>query len=718
MRRSIAASLFLFATVAAQADSVTTESLLKEMVRLDRWSRLADPPYQMVIRTWGNDAGKSSAGKVGRPALPAIQQKGRTEYVLFDEAGPGTLARLLLPRVPTGVLRVYLDDLSKPTLEGTLDDLAAGGVAPFGPAFILNLDEQVDVEFPIPFALQGRVTLEVDDPAQTDEWVYQVSSRLYDSTTPVETFTPANFERIKPTLTRVENVLLGREPQEPTGAWDLRFPISLSASHPSAEIQLPKGTGGMIGELHLKVSASDPARLRESILAISFDGRTTVRVPVVEFFATMAGGGSYRSLASEVTADGEYIIRCPMPFVERAEIALEGPGSSQPVTLKDAPREKKGPLRRLLKPRESKRPIPSIEPLVGAPPDVSVEGYALVGPYNWDARSVYFHACWQQETSGGKEKNLGLQQRLSGRGTYVGSSLCVSSPTSATWGTAREEIVVDSQEPSSLPGAELADFFGVKDQPTERLLHGLRGLTRIDGPGFFGHSSFVRWRTLDAVPFSNSLRFDWLTQSVAPGVCLGTVHYWYEDAWSAAPQSRLQQVDVALPTLPPRDIPKIDGAVEGESLAVIRALGNKPTLENRIHEEHAGPWSQDADLVWHGIAPGNELVLAFDAPRAGKYRVMAYFSKGVDYGIHRVAVNDQSAGDPIDFFHIEPLRMPPYDLGEFELRPTGNRLQVRVVSTSKSASPKSCTFGLDALTLTPVGAGPNGPLSAAPPAVP
>ena len=182
--------------------------------------------------------------------------------------------------------------------------------------------------------------------------------------------------------------------------------------------------------------------------------------------------------------------------------------------------------------------------------------------------------------------------------------------------------------------------------------------------------------------------------------------------------AHLQEEDVSLPVLAERSVPRIAGAIEGEALTVIHADGESASVESRIHQESAGPWSDDRHLVWRGLSPGRELLLGFDAPQQGRYRVVAHFSQSTDYGIHRIAINDQSTGDPIDLFHPEPRRMPAVDLGEFDLRGTGNRLSIRVVSTSKSASPKSCRFGLDALVLTPVATGPisrlPGPLDPSP----
>ncbi len=138
-----------------------------------------------------------------------------------------------------------------------------------------------------------------------------------------------------------------------------------------------------------------------------------------------------------------------------------------------------------------------------------------------------------------------------------------------------------------------------------------------------GRSALFRWRTLDAVPFGSSLRIDW--EVGASGLSLGSVQYWYADAWSATTQAHLQKEDLLLAALPERVVPRIEGGIEGESLTVIHADGESPLVESRIHQESAGPWSDDHHLVWRGLSPGRELLLGFDAPQQGRYRVWRTF---------------------------------------------------------------------------------------------
>ena len=90
--------------------------------------------------------------------------------------------------------------------------------------------------------------------------------------------------------------------------------------------------------------------------------------------------------------------------------------------------------------------------------------------------------------------------------------------------------------------------------------------------------------------------------------------------------------------------PKVAGAIEGETMKIIKKTGT-PEPQN---------WegmSDEKHLWWRGAKPKDELVLGFDVPKAGKYQVFGRFLKAVDYGIVQLAVNGEKAGEPIDFYN-------------------------------------------------------------------
>jgi len=114
-----------------------------------------------------------------------------------------------------------------------------------------------------------------------------------------------------------------------------------------------------------------------------------------------------------------------------------------------------------------------------------------------------------------------------------------------------------------------------------------------------------------------------------------------------------------------------------------------------------GAWSRAAHLWWREAKPGDRLVLSFEAPKAGRYRITAQLTKAVDYGIHQLSINGQAAGKPIDLFHDGVIPAEPLDLGVFDLKEKDNQLTVEVAGSNEKARPKAYMFGLDYLALKP-----------------
>jgi hypothetical protein len=100
------------------------------------------------------------------------------------------------------------------------------------------------------------------------------------------------------------------------------------------------------------------------------------------------------------------------------------------------------------------------------------------------------------------------------------------------------------------------------------------------------------------------------------------------------------------------------------------------------------------------MKPGDTLVVAFPAPKAGKYRVFGRFLKARDYGIHQLAINGQPVGGPTDFYEAEVRPTGERLLGEFELKAGDNEFSATVVGANEKAI-KSYMFGLDYLLLKP-----------------
>lgn len=711
-------------SVRTEASSpVTLPSLLREIIDIEQITRFPTPTYETIqvsSASRRSDAVRDEAISATTPA-PGVESAVRTpgtgvgnETILFDSDGPGAIAHVWLRAEGQGTLRIYLDGSPTPLIEGSLEEIASGRVTPLVGPYLTVQEGTIGIDFPIPYQSHCRVTLASDLTEMTPPAVYHIVARAYEPGAVVETLSTTVMDNAQPIIEEAAQVLKGERKTEQNPDWSFRFPIQLSREMPIVQFDVTHGHSGLISEIHLKPSVSDPALLRQVILVLCFDGRVTARVPLAEFFGTGPGIQPYRSMMSEVTTEGELICRWPMPFAQEVAFAVEGPGQIPVGAENEREIKRKHPLlslfrlkeNPLFKRRESrqraKRSQFFNESLVMIPEGIGIEGYALVKPYTWTQQSMYFHADWKSRHDLVSAKpQIWPIAELSGRGVYVGTALFTANSVREWWGRGGEKIYLDGRDAPSLTGTDSSDYFALAPASPTLISTALHGQTRCDGPRFFGHSSLYRWRVLDAMPFNNGLKFDWDVKhtSAVASLSLEGVNYWYADPWNSENSLRLDVAEVALPNLPTRVVPKVAGAIEGETLVALRADGSSPRKENLVHFEEAGPWSGDSHLVWQGIKPGNELVLGFNVPEDGKYQVVAFLSQSFDYGIHRISLNDKPVGDPIDLFAPTPTRREPLDLGVFDLKKEGNRLAVRVVSSSKAASPKNCSFGLDCLVL-------------------
>ena len=91
-----------------------------------------------------------------------------------------------------------------------------------------------------------------------------------------------------------------------------------------------------------------------------------------------------------------------------------------------------------------------------------------------------------------------------------------------------------------------------------------------------------------------------------------------------------------------------------------------------------GAWSGD-QLWWVEARPGDRLTLPLEAPAAGAYELIGFFTRATDYGIIRVSVNGQAVGSLIDLYapRVEPTGV--LSLGSVELQAGTNELVVEIV---------------------------------------
>jgi hypothetical protein len=270
----------------------------------------------------------------------------------------------------------------------------------------------------------------------------------------------------------------------------------------------------------------------------------------------------------------------------------------------------------------------------------------------------------------------------------------------AWWGEGDEKIFIDGESFPSHVGTGTEDYYGYawcRPEFFEAPFHAQpTGTGNLDG----GFSVNSRYRSLDALPFSESIKVDmelWHWRSTRMNYAPAT--FWYARPgakWNVEPDPKTAARPVARKRSDVVEVLHVPGAIEGETLKILEKTGG--TAE--IQDVDKFRWSGDQQLWWRDGKPGDRLVLEFSVEEAGTYRLQANLTKAVDYGIVQLAVNGQPARETFDRF-APAVAHDLLDVGRFELKKGPNQLVVEITGAHPKAVKKHM-FGLDYLKLEKV----------------
>ena len=639
--------------------AIDMSTLLDEMTDLDRLASADDPPY--VARQFSSYDRKSTdptiqttdnwfANRDRGQHLRTEEVNGRTEYVLMDTDGPGSIVRFWSANPDEGgIVKIYLDHQPTPVLEASLQDFLGGKVTPFVPPICGERSRGWNSFFPIPFAKHCKVSITEGDI------YYVIGYRVYGPDVTVETFTLDKAKALSDKIDEVAGVLAAPYRAVDASRGDLNaYDVTLVPG--SMESMTLTGPAA-IYRITCKAAAEDMERaLRGCVLSIDFDGRApAVMAPLGDFFATAPGANPYQSLTSGVLEDGLLYSHWVMPFQETATVKVHN--TTDMV--------------------------------------VSLSGEVGVVDRPWTDTSMYFHANWRTE------KDIPTRPMqdwtyvdVKGAGRFCGVMLHMANPVPDWWGEGDEKIYVDGETFPSFFGTGSEDYFGYAWCNPALFTHAYHNQPRCDGPGNMGHSCVSRFQIMDDIPFSSSLKFDmevWHSQETK--VTQATMAYWYGLPGAAAIAHVIAPESLAIPDIP--EPPGVEGALEGEKMRVVSASAGQVSPQS-------GPWrwSRAFQLWWRHAKPGDTLVLGFQVDQAGSYDVRAAFTQAPDFGIHQLSVNGEKAGKPLDLYHEKVIVAKERSLGRFHLKQGENLLEVRITGKRPEALP-GCMFGLDYLRLAP-----------------
>ena len=676
--------LLLSATCFAQK-TVSIESLLKEMVDRSELARYPDPAYNCKQFS-SYDRATVAKDKPGWFAnddrsmfLRVEKNNGRREFVMMDTEGAGAIVRFWMTfaghNSGRGIMRIYIDDDSKPAIEGTAFDILSGTSVTTAP-LATSVSELTpyahrghNLYFPIPYAKSCKVTYESenlreDDPGArrgSEQVYYNINYRTYEPTVKIVSYSTQEMKKNQSLIDKVQKQLKDKEREtEKMKLSKLSLNTVLNAGE-SKSFTI-RGMNA-IQQLSMEIQAANlPQALRSTVLEIAFDGEKTVWTPIGDFF-----GIGYMPLYSstwytQTEKDGLMSAFWVMPFEKECIISLHNLGE-QSVTVANAA--------------------------------------ASYNKWKWDHRSMHFGVSWQQYThvhTGPYDLATDLNfATLKGKGVYAGDGVALFNTAYTWWGEGDEKIYVDGEDFPSHIGTGTEDYYGYAwcspsvftDHPFVAQPFGAGALL----PEYAVNS---RFRALDGIPFTKSIIFDMeLWHWAKTKINYAPVAFWY----MLPGGQNFTPVDVAGAKEPVAmhrsDIysNKLQLLIEAENMIPVNSTKGKIELQHAVYFT-SDLWSGGTQVYWQDIEKGDKTDFEFECAFPGQYTFSGYLTIAPDYGIFNIYLNGQKVSSNLNLFYPSVnVKVVPF--GKVNLKAGKNTLSVELVEYPMGLN-KSC-FGIDIL---------------------
>jgi len=668
-------SCFLLLFFSCTSEEITLESLLEEMT--DREGMTYFPTTGYTVKQFSSYDRQSITPEqdgwyANRDYTQFIREEmndGRREFVLLDTDGPGAIVRYWMTfagaGASEGTLRIYIDNDPIPVIEDSVLNVLSGGLLAGDPlsTSVSPLTEYQrrghNLYLPVPYARHCKVTYECDSIVISDERrkpsvYYNINYRTYEAGITIESFSLDLIKRSKELIAKTCKRLLEPEVSD----FQETFSTDDKTLNPGDTLNLVfHDPSKAIYEISLRLDAENINQaLRSTILSIEFDGYNSVWVPVGEFFGTGYQINPSQTWYTQVTKDGTMKCWWVMPYHESSTLQFINYGM-EPVEIAA---------------------------------DISINDYA------WTKNSMYFGASWHEfnqihSARPRSEKNHDWHfdvnyVNLEGEGVYVGDALTVFNTADAWWGEGDEKIFVDGEDFPSCIGTGTEDYYGYAWCRPEVFTHPF--IAQPSGAGNFhpGMTVNMRYRTLDAMPFTTSIQSDIeLWHWAQTKINFAMTACWYVKPGfisNVEPDPEMVKKPVALKRT---DIykPIVDenGMLEGEWMEVMES-GNGTV---GVQSGSQFGWSGNSQLWWRNAEIGDKLVIRFLVNEEGTYSVSGMLTQAIDYGIMRFEINDKHVQKSFNGYYPDGVKAVPFNFGNHFIRSGENTITVTVVGKDPKA---------------------------------
>ncbi|MEN6453089.1 MAG: glycoside hydrolase family 172 protein [Prolixibacteraceae bacterium] len=434
---------------------------------------------------------------------------GREEYVVMDAEGPGAITRFWTGGHPKqkNNLRFFIDGSEVPFWEAeTTGELIGQNTAIGYPLSFRSVDRDTlnmnpgcqpghNLYAPILFQKHLKITSDrAKGDAGTGFW-YNINYRLYGKDTPVESFskgTPAVYKEMIDRTNKELSGFMKLSARDARGQGEKKTSVYDYSVNPQETKSFTVSKPGSLRRILLSLKADDiDEAVRDTWIRIRFDGLTTVEVPIGFFF----GCGDQLLTVSDwyrkVDLNGDLACFWVMPYKKSAVVQLINKGK--------------------------KAVAGTIE--------------IAAGDWKWDDRSMYFHARYNPvgEMPAKTAKDFAYIDLDNQAGLYVGDVLQAEKWFRGWWGEGDEKIYIDGSTFPDHFGTGTEDYYGYAWGHPETFNELF--ITQPVGnanTGEGGVSVNSRVRSLDAIPFNKSFRFDMESwQTFGGPVKYAVACFWY-----------------------------------------------------------------------------------------------------------------------------------------------------------------------------------------------
>jgi hypothetical protein len=217
----------------------------------------------------------------------------------------------------------------------------------------------------------------------------------------------------------------------------------------------------------------------------------------------------------------------------------------------------------------------------------------------------------------------------------------------------------------------------------------------VSWPGFTVN---IRYRGLDVIPFTTSLKFDiemwhWAREAT---INFAPITFWYvlpggksntsPDTTGIKAPVAIKRSDIISPEIK-------EEKIEGESMVFESVSGGK----FRYQESAELGWSNHIQALWNNGKKGDHLNLSFISPDTTATNVKAGLTFSPDYGIFRIYFNGKKLPGAYNLYN-KTVTVKEVNLGRQQLKKGNNLLMIEILNPGSING--NTFFGLDYLSFS------------------